>query len=230
MTTPDFGPPSGHVEQTLPSAADAFRVVPVVHGPADHLVYLHGFRSSSRSVKALKVKDWMDRAGQGARLWQPDLPVSPAQAHADVLRQVGVWRTINPDCRIDFMGSSLGGFYATVLAERVGGRAVLLNPAVTPWRDLRNETGRRKVYFSEQEIEFLPGYLDELEALHRPVLSNLQRYFLLACLGDEVLDARTMLTRYAGCPARVVEGGDHAISDFDDHLPAVMQFVGWGRS
>ena len=197
---------------------------------ADHLVYLHGFRSSSRSVKAIKVLDWMTSVSAQSRLWQPDLAVSPAAAVHQVSRQILQWRTEAPSCTIDFMGSSLGGFYATVLAQRFGGRAVLLNPAVAPWLNLKNETGRRKVYFSEQEIEFLPGYLDELQAMHVPALTQPERYFLLACMGDEVLDANTMIERYRQSPSLIVPGGDHAISDFDAYLPVVMQFVGWGRA
>lgn len=197
--------------------------------PADYLVYLHGFRSSSRSVKALKVLDWMSKRQAAHRLWQPDLPAAPAEALRSVSSHIEKWRADTPGCSIDFMGSSLGGFYATVLAERFGGRAVLLNPAVTPWKDLQGETGRKKVYFSNEEIEFLPDYLQDLQAMNVPELTSVDRYFLLACLGDEVLDARTMIARYAHSPSLIVPGGDHAISDFDRYLPVVMQFVGWGQ-
>ena len=194
--------------------------------PADHLVYLHGFRSSSRSVKSLKVRDWMLARGVLSHLWQPDLPASPAQAIEMVSGQIGQWRAARSGCTVDFMGSSLGGYYATVLAERFGGRAVLLNPAVTPWSDLQDQIGRRKVYFSDEEIDFVPAYLRELQDMQVPTLSQPQRYFLLACLGDEVLDARAMVSRYALSPSLIVPGGDHAISDFDRHLPALMRFIG----
>ena len=97
--------------------------------PADHLVYLHGFRSSSGSVKAVKTRDWMQACGASARLWQPDLPASPKAAIALVSQWLEDKRQLNPGCSFDFIGSSLGGFYAGVLVERFGGRAVLLNPA-----------------------------------------------------------------------------------------------------
>lgn len=225
---------SGHATAAqAPAGADAGTcngAEPLQDAPADHLVYLHGFRSSSRSVKAVKVLDWMTHAGAQLRLWQPDLAVSPAAAMQQVSQQCLLWRAENPSCTIDFMGSSLGGFYATVLAERFGGRAVLLNPAVAPWVDLKHETGRRKVYFSDKEIEFLPAYLDELEAMNVATLTHPQRYFLLACMGDEVLDANTMIARYHQSPSLIVPGGDHAISDFDQYLPVVMQFVRWGQA
>ena len=197
--------------------------------PADHLVYLHGFRSSSGSVKAVKTLSWMQACGASDRLWQPDLPASPKAAIAGVSQWPEEKRRLNPACRFDFIGSSLGGFYASVLVERFGGRAVLLNPAVTPWTDLQDQIGRKKVYFSDAEIEFVPEYLSDLQAMNVAMPTQTGRYFLLACLGDEVLDAHAMIARYKGASARIVEGGDHAISDFDLHLPWVMQCVGWGR-
>ena len=75
----------------------------------------------------------------------------------------------------------------------------------------------------------MPEYLTDLQAMNVPVPTQLERYFLLACLGDEVLDAHAMIRRYQGACARVLEGGDHAISAFDAHLPWVMQCLGWGR-
>lgn len=196
---------------------------------ADYLVYLHGFRSSSGSVKAVKTRAWMQACGASDRLWQPDLPASPKAAMAYVSQWLEEKRRFNQACSFDFIGSSLGGFYASVLAERFGGRAVLLNPAVTPWTDLQDQIGRKKVYFSDAEIEFVPEYLSDLHAMNVDVLTHMERYFLLACLGDEVLDAHAMIARYQGATARILEGGDHAISDFELHLPWVMQCLGWGR-
>jgi predicted esterase YcpF (UPF0227 family) len=107
---------------------------------------------------------------------------------------------------------------------------VLLNPAVTPWAYLQDQTGRRKVYFSDAEIDFLPAYLHELQAMQPAGITWPERYFLLACLGDEVLDARQMIARYAACPCLIVPDGDHAISEFDQYLPVIMRFLAWEGS
>jgi predicted esterase YcpF (UPF0227 family) len=61
----------------------------------------------------------------------PALPHRPAQAMA-LLREA-VER--NPDAAL--IGSSLGGYYATWLAERYKLRAVLVNPAVRPYELLK---------------------------------------------------------------------------------------------
>jgi len=204
-------------------------MVPSPPIPADYLVYLHGFRSSSGSVKAVKTRAWMRACGAESRLWQPDLPASPSAAIALVSDWLQDKRKHNPDCTFDFIGSSLGGFYASVLVERFGGRAVLLNLADTNCTELQDQIGRQKVYFSDAEIEFVPEYLSDLQAMNVPTLTHLHRYFLLACLGDEVLDARAMVQRYQGACSLILEGGDHAITSFDLHLPWVMQCVGWAK-
>jgi predicted esterase YcpF (UPF0227 family) len=134
----------------------------------------------------------------------------------------------SPNIRLGWMGSSLGGYYATSMAERYGGLAVLLNPAITPYEDLTRHIGKQTIYFSNEEIEFLPGYLDELRAIDCPNITQLQRYYLLACMADEVLDARQMIKKYAGAHQNVLPGGDHAISNFAEYLPKVMQFIAWG--
>jgi predicted esterase YcpF (UPF0227 family) len=122
------------------------------------------------------------------------------------------------------VGSSLGGYYATWLAERLGCRAVLLNPAVRPYEGLRAQVGTRTEFGSGRPVQILPEYLDELRALETGPITQPQRYFLVAATGDEVLDYREMLERYAGCPTELVQGSDHALSDFAQHLPRILRF------
>ncbi len=198
--------------------------------PAQRVVYLHGFRSSPRSVKAQRVMRWAQDIGRTDQLWVPALPASPAEALALIESTVSAWRAQQPDLDIAWIGSSLGGYYATVMAERFGGRAVLLNPAIRPYDDLVRHVGRQTLYFSDEEINFIPAYLDDLRAMQCHKLTNLSRYCLVAELGDEVLDARLMIATYQGAHQRVVTGGDHALSDFEDHVSAVMSFVGWGAA
>jgi len=125
------------------------------------------------------------------------------------------------------IGSSLGGFYATWLAERLGCRAVLINPVVHAARDLATQVGSHRTFHGGEPFEFLPEYVEELARAEAgiPVLTRPERYFLLAATGDEVLDWREMRARYAGCRQRIIEGGDHGLSDFADWLPEVLAFV-----
>jgi len=125
------------------------------------------------------------------------------------------------------IGSSLGGFYATAVAERRGCRAVVLNPAVDPARDLADAVGVTSAWHSDTPFEFRPEYVDELRVIAPPeTLSDSNRYFAVIAKGDEVLSWREMSARYAGCRQLVLEGSDHALSDFDHQLPEVLAFLG----
>jgi len=188
-----------------------------------HLLYLHGFRSSPQSTKATKVGVWIAANRPDVVWWCPQLAASPAAAMRDVFAGIERW----PRERTGIIGSSLGGFYATVVAERHGGRAVVLNPAVDPARDLAKAIGTTTAWHSDAPFEFRAEYVDELRALAPPAeLSDPERYFAVIATGDEVLSWREMRARYASCRLRVIEGSDHALSDFDEHLGEVLAFLG----
>ena len=125
------------------------------------------------------------------------------------------------------VGSSLGGFYATWVTEQTGCRAALLNPAIDPARDLAKYIGEQTSWHNpEDRFFFREEFVDELRALFCPALTRSQRYFALICKGDEVLDWREMHGKYADCPGLLLDGGDHAISNFDVHMPAVLAHLG----
>jgi len=127
---------------------------------------------------------------------------------------------------VALIGSSLGGYYATWLAERLGCRAVVLNPAIAPARDLEAHLGRQPVYFSTDEIDFRPEHLRELQEIDTPVISRPERYFLVAATGDALIDYRTMTGKYAGARQRVITGSNHELSDFDLYMDEVLDFCG----
>lgn len=186
------------------------------------ILYLHGFRSSPRSMKARLLAQKMDELGRAAEWRCPQLPASPKEAIALALALVdGV-----PATELVVIGSSLGGYYATWLAERLGCRAALLNPAVVPLKDLDKHVGVSTQYHSDEPFEFRREYIDELRALAVPQITRPQRYYLLAASGDEVLDYRDMLAHYPGADQHLIQGSDHGISEFALYLPAVLAFCG----
>lgn len=187
-----------------------------------HLLYLHGFRSSPQSVKAQRMAAWVKKHAPRLTWWCPQLPPSPREAVEILATGVADW----PVERMAIVGSSLGGFYATVLAERLGCKAALINPAVDPARDLAKYIGETTAWHSEDRFFFLPAYVDQLRDMTPHELAKPQRYFALIATGDEVLDWREMSVRYRGCHLRIVEGSDHALSDFDAHLPHLLHFLG----
>jgi uncharacterized protein len=186
-----------------------------------HLLYLHGFRSSPKSFKAQRLQRWLAEHRPGVHWWCPQLPPSPREAMALVRGGIAAWPQTSA-----VLGSSLGGFYATAVAEATGWPAVLLNPAIDPARDLARHIGEQTAFHApEERFFFRPEFIDELRALALPAITRPGRYFAVIAKGDEVLDWREMSARYAGAQVRLLEGSDHALSDFDDHLPHLLKFL-----
>ncbi|MFT5588405.1 MAG: putative esterase YcpF (UPF0227 family) [Bradyrhizobium sp.] len=184
------------------------------------ILYLHGFRSSPQSFKARVLAQHLQALGRFAEFICPQLPASPRAAIA--LAQQLVAGT--DPAALTVIGSSLGGFYATWLAEQLGCRAVLLNPAITPLHDLKKTIGSTTQFHSDAPFEFKPEYIDELEAIAVAQITRPARYLLLAATGDEVLDWHQMVAHYPGAVQHVIEGSDHGISEFPDYVDAVLAF------
>lgn len=190
-----------------------------------YLLYLHGFRSSPRSFKARVVQETLELAGHGERLICPQLPASP-KAAIELALDLAAQHA--PD-KLAIVGSSLGGFYATWLAEHLGARAVLVNPAVDPTRNLEKHVGVTTNWHSDEPFEFRQEYIGELEALKVAQITRPERYFLLAATGDEVLDYRDMVAHYPGARQHVIDGSDHAIPEFPQYVDDVLAFCGFTR-
>ena len=194
--------------------------------PVTHLLYLHGFRSSPKSAKSQRLARWVAEHRPDLVWAAPQLPPSPAQAIRELEALVAGW----PLATTGIVGSSLGGFYATVMVERTGCRGVVINPAVEPARDLTRHIGQQTMYHDPSEAFFFqPHFVDELRAMTPAALAHAARLLAIVATGDEVLDWREMAARYAP-PAtlRLVQGSDHGLTDFDDHLPALLAHLGLG--
>jgi hypothetical protein len=188
------------------------------------IVYLHGFRSSSQGVKATALRAALAAlpAAERPPLWAPDLPSHPAAAIALVAERLRAGGTA---AATTFVGSSLGGYYATHLAERFGARAVLINPAIRPYDDLRPYAGTQVNMYSGETFEVGAAHFAELEALAVPRITRPSRYLLLAETGDEVLDYRAAIAFYGGAWQFVQGGGDHAYQGFVAQIPALLRFA-----
>ena len=180
------------------------------------LIYIHGFNSSPASSKARLVRE---RLAREEEFVAPALPPSPAAAAAlleDLMRK---------HAHAALVGSSLGGFYATWLAEKFALRAVLVNPAVRPYELLAGCVGRQKNFHTGEEYDFTAQHIAELRALEVDSITP-ERYLVLVATGDEVLDYRHAVEKYRGARQLVIEGGDHGCSDFAAYLGAVLEFCG----
>jgi len=185
----------------------------------DALIYIHGFNSSPASFKAQLLRDALSQRAPSMAFVAPVLPHSPAAA----ARMLDGLAVAHP--RAMLAGSSLGGYYATWLAERRGLRAVLINPAVRPYELLDGHVGWQKNFHTGEEYEFTPAHVDELRTLEIAAITP-PRYLLMVETGDEVLDYRQAVARYDGARQCIIQGGNHGFSDFAQHLDVVIEFCG----
>lgn len=189
------------------------------------ILYLHGFRSSPASFKARLLAQRMQDDGRATQWLCPQLPAAPAQAMMEMRALIQSLLQTLDRSQLCLIGSSLGGFYATALAEEFACRAVLLNPAVQPARDLAAHIGRSTAYHSDEAFEFKPEYIPQLLQYQRNGITQASRYFLLAATGDEVLDWREMVAHYAQAKQIVIQGSDHGLSDFAAYIDQVLAFA-----
>ena len=188
------------------------------------ILYVHGFNSSPASHKSGQLRERLRELGRETEFRCPPLSHWPAEAIAALEREVVGAR----DESVTLVGSSLGGFYATWLTEKHGCRTVLVNPAITPHAGLRAFLGPQRNLYTGEEYTLTEGHLTQLAALYLPRIDRQDRYLLLQTAGDELLDWREAVQRYAGCRQVVVDGGDHGFGQFDQYLDIVLEFAGAG--
>ncbi|MFA4968474.1 MAG: YqiA/YcfP family alpha/beta fold hydrolase [Sulfuritalea sp.] len=184
------------------------------------ILYLHGFTSGPQSHKAQALGARMRERGLGDRFLSPQLPASPREAIAlatGLIARHGVTTVV---------GSSLGGYYATYLAETFDLKAVLVNPAVVAHLSLQKYIGPQRWLYTGEAFDFGPEQIDELRAIEVPVLSKPERFWLLVEEGDETLDYRNAVSRYAGARQTVLPGGDHSFTRWGDYLDPIIEFAG----
>ncbi|MEO8345295.1 MAG: YqiA/YcfP family alpha/beta fold hydrolase [Betaproteobacteria bacterium] len=188
------------------------------------LIYLHGFNSSPQTVKGRKIVAAAAALGIPPRVYVPTLHHRPAVA----MRDVCAWVDANcmDHAALSFVGSSLGGYYANWLAEKYGARAIVINPAVRPAITLLAHAGQQRNLHTGENWELTPDHFSELEALSVVRLTRMERYFLLMRSGDELLDWRAAVSRYAGAWQCVVGGGNHGWEDIDGEIPSMLRFAG----
>jgi predicted esterase YcpF (UPF0227 family) len=183
------------------------------------ILYLHGFTSGPQSHKAQALGARMRERGFGDKFLSPQLPASPREAIAlasKLIRQHGVTTVV---------GSSLGGYYSTYLAQTFDLKAVLVNPAVVAHLALKDYVGPQRWLYSDEAFEFTLEHVEELRAIEVPALSKPQRFWLLVEEGDETLDYRHAVNRYQGARQTVLPGGDHSFTCWNDYVDPIIEFA-----
>lgn len=187
-----------------------------------HLLYLHGFRSSPQSNKARIMADYVSAQHSKVRWWCPQLPPSPRDAASLIAEGIASW----PRQSMAVMGSSLGGYYASWVAQLARCKSVLINPAVNPARDLERYIGEQASWHDPEDTFFFrPEYIDELRQLDTRSMTPAAPEMALIAQGDEVLSWTEMSERYPHALQLVQEGGDHALTDFPEYLGRIDEFL-----
>lgn len=186
------------------------------------IVYLHGFRSSPDSEKATTLAHWLARQGYQGTLHMPMLATDPVAVQQQLVSLIGGLRDKGRD--VALIGSSLGGFFAALMAQRFGLRAALINPAAYPYELLEDFTGEHENLYTGERFSVTLAQLEALCQMDQPMTAP-QRLLLLLQKGDETLDYRQSLQRFQGACVDLEEGGDHSFTGFAGKLPAILKFL-----
>lgn len=194
-----------------------------MYSPSIGCLYLHGFLSSPQSLKAQQLLRFYEAHLTPQQLAVPTLPFAPAEA-------IGQARTELKHLQQRFeqvyiIGSSLGGFYATHLAETEGVPAVLVNPAVRPFDLFEHYLGPNTHYYSGEVHELTHEHIGQLRALGCAQIQHPERLLLLLQTGDETLDYRLAAELYRRCPAWLEGGGNHSFEHFIERMPMLLAFA-----
>ena len=185
------------------------------------LLYLHGFNSSPQSKKAVETQRWMVKNTPAIKFICPQLSPYASDVISELRRIVEAYLP-RP---IFLVGSSMGGFFATCLAEQYNLPAVLINPAVNPGSGLHSWIGENSNFMTGERWVFEPRHIEEYNDLNPQQIKRLQNYKILLQTGDEVLDYRHAQKRYTGCVIETEVGGDHSFVDYQRHIPAILKFL-----
>lgn len=190
------------------------------------LIYIHGFNSSPESYKASLLQSFAQKINMPDMLEIPALSYEPVQAMDQLLQLIRTYQSHNGMRPLCFIGSSLGGYYATWLAERFESRVVLINPVVKPLELFQDYIGFNKNLYTGEEYLLTLDHITQLMKYQVNEITKPDRYLLMLQSGDDVLDYNLALEKYAAVPSIVEEGGGHEFTEFDRHLETVLAFCG----
>lgn len=188
-------------------------------------LYLHGFRSGPSSVKAQQTLDYFAQYDMAQNIHIPQLPPEPSRAidDAQFLYEQMIDEVGEESCLV--IGSSLGGYYASYLVERFGGRAALINPAVRPYDLLQDYLGENENLYNGEKFIVTQSYIKELKDIEVMPLHYPKHHLLLVKTHDETLDAMDAVKKYQASPCIIEYGGNHSYEDYAKRLPSILNFA-----
>ena len=185
-----------------------------------NIFYFHGFASSADSTKALVFQNFIKKRFPSVQLHIPNIDNSIEKSFVQLEDLVAKNNTNKL-----FMGSSLGGFYASYFAEKYNSKAVLINPASNPYRGMEMYLGKNINYSTNEEFYLTKEDLEVLKEKNVSSINNPSNYLVLVETGDEVIPFKYTLEFYKGCNFCVVNGGSHSFDSFQDKLEIIASFL-----
>lgn len=185
------------------------------------LVYLHGFNSSPRSQKVSELRDLLPTMAPDIELVVPELGFDPEQALQRAVAAIGS----AGDRPVGLIGSSMGGFYASVLSARFGLKAALINPAAWPYRLLQSHLGPQHNPYTGEDYVLTMDHMATLEGMEPGEAVTPANLFILVQTDDETLDYREILAKHPGAKTWIQPGGDHRFQQFERVVPAILAFL-----
>lgn len=185
------------------------------------LLYIHGFLSSPQSFKACLVQQWLAANHREIAYHCPQLTPYPEQTRQQLEQLV---ESLLPQ-PVYIIGSSLGGFWASWLVEKYNLRALLINPSVRPYDFMPSCLGvELKSYHSEEKYYLTEQHIAEIKQ-YDIAPQRKDNYWLLVQTGDEVLDYRQAVAKYAASKQTLEQGGDHSFQQFERYLQTGLDFL-----
>jgi predicted esterase YcpF (UPF0227 family) len=188
-------------------------------------VYLHGFLSSPKSKKAQELNYFFADHQMRDQLCVPTLSFEPVEAIQQAQEAIHKLQQQAGIDQVFVMGSSLGGFYATYLAQQENIKAVLINPAVRPYELFDKYLGLNEHFYDGKTYLLELKHIEQLRAINVEGLAKPNDHFLLLQTGDETLDYRWATDKYIDCPSIIEPGGNHSFENVLSKLVSIFYFV-----
>lgn len=205
-----------------------------------NIIYIHGLDSDANSTKGILLESYCQQHHADINVYRPDLNSAPEQVFEQLVRLL---TELNTEDKTVLIGSSLGGYFLTLVSNHTGCPTLLLNPSTQPHVTLQrfanellleSDSGEDESEYKVPENQILhttaggwditPADLQWF-ADHQLVSINYpHKIAVLLKAGDELLNAELSKDFYQvhGVNVTLQAGGDHRFTDFGEQLPMVI--------
>ncbi len=178
------------------------------------ILYIHGFRTTHDSYIATLLKNYFN-----SELISSDhshIPSVAIKQMENIIKKKNITAII---------ASSIGGYYATYLANKFNIKTVLINPSVKPHITTKKYIGtieKNDGTFFQWDIK----HLDELKNLWVENL-NYDNFYIFLKTGDKILDYKVAKKRYKHSKMLIEDDGDHRFSDLQKYIQKIKDFISY---